>query len=218
MTPHAGVTGERTARSTTFTRLCLDPGIRIAGASLFRNDRLIAATLIRNPVKTGNGVAACVAMAREIFAWSCHTLYTIPTVGTDRRGDAVDELCTEWPKIYASRIRRGQTKEDPAYLLGLVGVGSALGALCYPATLTHVEPDTWKGQVPADSFTARILGRLEPDEIEVLAKAVLDVDPILLTDRIEALLKHSTAHNAIDSIGIGLYQLDRLTRRRVIHR
>lgn len=218
MIAQPGITGDSTPKRTTYTRLCLDPGIRVAGAALYRNDRMIAASVIPNPVKVGNGVAACVAMAREIFTWACHKLYTVPHLDSDRRGGTIDELCAEWPKIYATRIRRGETKEDPSYLLNLAGVGAALGALLPAATLTHVEPDTWKGQVPADAFTARILGRLEPDEIEALAKGILAVDPVLLTDRIDRLLKHKTAHNAIDAIGIGLYQLGRLQRRRVIHR
>lgn len=195
--------------STTSGRalLTLDPGIRRAGSALFFGSRLIAATVVDNPVKRGAGVAACVAMGQAIAEWA------------SRAGlGLIHDLIVEWPQVYASQIRKGQSPGDPNDLLSLVGVGCALAAQLPDATLHERRPAEWKGQVPGDTFTARILGRLEASEIEVLARGCLRNDPILHTDRIRNLLKSGTAHNAIDAVGIGLDHLGRLGRRRVIPR
>lgn len=193
-------------------RVMLDPGIRIAGPAIFCDQKLIATTLITNPAKTGNGLAACVSMGREVAAWVLHTMRTLTL------RIMPDEVVTEWPHIYARRIMERKTREDPNDLPPLAGVGCVLGAMFPSAVLLSYEPAAWKGQVPGDAFSARILERLDRDEIEVLAKAVLRTDPILYTDRIAALLKHGTAHNAIDGIGIGLHHLGRLKRRRFYSR
>lgn len=206
------ITGSTTSSTGSRILLTLDPGIRIAGPAIFVGQKLKAATLIKNPIKTGNGVAACCSMALEIYAWLVHRLHIL------RQPPRVDDFIAEWPHVYASRIREGKTKEDPNDLPPLAGVSCALGMVLSGAHREHVEPSLWKGQAPGDTFTARILGRLEPEEIEVLAKALLRVDPILCTDRVDALLKHPTAHNAIDGVGIGLYRLGRLARRRVYSR
>ena len=182
--------------------LTLDPGIRNAGIALFRGPALILASVVKNPETSGNGPLACVRMAQRIVA----------TVGCE-----VDEILVEWPQVYATRIRQGVTREDPNDLIPLAGVGCALGAMYPRASLQHVRPAEWKGQVPGDAFTARILGRLAQIEVERLA-STLRTDPILHTDRIAALMKHSTAHNAIDAVGLGLYKLGRLHRERVIAR
>jgi len=68
-------------------------------------------------------------------------------------------------------------------------------------------------------MTARILAALDRDEVEILARSILQrEDPILYTDRIKALLKHPTAHNTIDGVGIGLHRLGRLKAKRTIVR
>lgn len=198
------------------TLITLDPGIRLAGVGVFVNTRLAAANVVKNPTKTGNGVDACVSMGQEVATWARVTLYRLihERAKVGHETTAVDEFLAEWPQVYTA----GKGKGDPNDLPPLAGVGCAVGACLRPTALLHVLPAVWKGQVPGDAFTARILGRLEPNEIEVLAKALLREDPILLTDRIDKLLKHSTAHNAIDAVGIGLYHLGRLDRRRVIPR
>lgn len=200
MTPHAGNTGICTSRETRrpHTLLSLDPGIRVAGAALFRGSTLIAAELIRSPEKTGNGVRACVVIAQEIMSWAAHTLH-MRTVGP-MAARTVDELIAEWPKIYATRLRAGKTKEDPNDMPPLAGVGAALGALVYPATLNSVAPSDWKGQVPPDAFLDRIVGRLSSEE------------------RTHLPAEGAKAHNVIDAIGIGLHHLGRLDRHRVIAR
>jgi hypothetical protein len=184
------------------TLLALDPGIRHAGVALFVDRRLVASEVVRNPLKVGNEVLACVSMAREIGHWLLSRELLIGDLLAIRPGDPrtteelVDELIAEWPQVYAVGKGRG----DPNDLPPLAGVGCALAALLPNATLNSTLPAAWKGQVPGDAFLSRILDRLDTTE-----RACVDVSK-------------STAHNAIDAIGLGLFHLGRMDRRRVIPR
>lgn len=55
-----------------------------------------------------------------------------------------------------------------------------------------VLPHEWKGNLPKDVCHARILQKLSPSELEVIAKA-------------REIISKSYQHNMLDAIGIGLY-------------
>lgn len=192
--------------------LSLDPGIRLAGPALFLGDQLKAAALVCNPIESGNELAACVEMGRELAAWvriQCRELGI----------NEPDEIAVEWPQVYASRIREGKTREDPNDLPPLAGVDCALAAHFPDATLYSSKPALWKWQLDKPTACARILSRLGESEAGALAKGVLGTgDPILYTDRINRLMSHRTAHNAIDGVGVGLSHLGRFKKHRVIAR
>lgn len=195
--------------------LCLDPGIRLAGAALFIDGLLIGARCIPSTA-TGNGAHACAEMAREVIMWARHVGSLSGTGGRSSGSPFIPtEYVCEWPQIYASRIREGKTDEDPNDMIALAGVSSAVAVLAGAPT-THYLPKEWKGQVPKKVMTKRILGFLAEQEIEIASKGILRTDPILYTDRVAALLKSPTAHNAIDAVGIGLHHLGRFDRQRVL--
>jgi hypothetical protein len=109
----------------------------------------------------------------------------------------VDHLALEWPRVYATRIRAGQSSGDPNDLLGLAAVDTAIVALL-DAPSTSYCPSEWKGTVEKSVMGARIIGRLSANE----AALVMSITPA------------SKRHNAVDAVGVGLFHLGRLAPRR----
>lgn len=166
--------------------LAVDPGIRGCGCALFKNGVLVDAAYIVNRVKTGNKADEAVEMALNV---ANHFV-----------GD-VSELVVEWPQIYATRIRRGETKEDPNNLLALCGVDAALAALLAVQT-TSVSPAEWKGQMKKEACHLRIETRLSDAEQKIVDAAAREAGAL--------------AHNMLDAVGIGLFRLGRFDKKRVI--
>ena len=106
-------------------------------------------------------------------------------------------LVIEWPQVY----RAGKSKGDPADLLPLVGVGMCLAGLLHPGAIKSPTPAEWIGQLPksttgdpwASARGQRIGSRLSDVERGRVVPS----------------------HDAVDAVGIGLYCLGRLERRRV---
>lgn len=168
--------------------LAVDPGIRGCGCALFEERKLIAASYVANPEKTGNTAEAAVSMAHAIRAWA-DTYW-------------VDEMALEWPRIYATRIRRGLTKEDPNDLLALTAVDSALLMRLRAGKVACYAPPDWKGQMKKEPCHARVADRLSDTEWKVLKAADEEAG--------------SLAHNVWDAVGIGLFHVGRFERKRVI--
>jgi hypothetical protein len=169
--------------------LSVDPGIRGTGLAVFSGDdhRLFEATYLESPCTRGSGAAEAGTMASWVRGWITYD----PT-----------ELALEWPRIYASRIRAGDSPGDPNDLLALSGVDAALAALFWPAPATSYAPSDWKGQLTKEACHARIMTRLDSSEARIVSAATA--------------LAKSKAHNVLDAIGIGLHHLGRLARKRVI--
>lgn len=170
--------------------LAVDPGARGCGCALFQDKRLVRAAYVSNPceVTADEGRAAAAgAMAAAVASWL---------------GCYIDALAVEWPRVYATSIRRGTSHADPNDLLPLAGVDAALAALVAPNTCASYCPSEWKGQVPKDTYALRILDRLDASELAIV-EAVSDSCK-------------SKAHNVVDAVGIGLHHLGRLARRRVL--
>lgn len=171
--------------------LAVDPGIRGCGVALFRAGLLAEAAYVKNSYKSGNRATEAASMAKDVVDWLGDTI------------DELDELAVEWPQIYVSQLRagKGKKKADPNDLLALCGIDAALAALFKVSTKSY-QPHEWKGGVDKDPHHLRIEGRLQPSELRVASEAREDAG--------------SLEHNVMDAIGIGLFHLGRLERRRVI--
>jgi hypothetical protein len=180
--------------------LALDPGIRGAGCALFdeAGAELRAAAYVRNPKRSGNGPAECVALAQAVDEWLGKAVVNL------RIGN-LDEVVVEWPQIYTA----GKQIGDPNDLLALVGVDAAVCALAScgrPVRLTHYLPRAWKGQLPkGEVFETRVLDRLVGTEVFRLDTALAQTPA-------------SLRHNVYDAVGLGLAHTGRFDRKRVFPR
>jgi len=179
---------------TTGDLLAIDPSLTSVGAALYRGGVLIAAHRIRMPVGNRPIGARCLRMAQEILSWAigCHA--------------EPRTLALEWPQVY----KAARSKGSPNDLIGLAGVGMAVaGALAVAVAQRNITlevvtptPAEWIGQLPK-STKASTAGT-SPRAIFILGK---------LTDEESILVP--TQHDVIDSVGIGLWALDRLVPKRV---
>lgn len=112
------------------------------------------------------------------------------------RVSTVDVLAAEWPQIY--QRGQGRTKGNPNDLVPLAGVIGAVAADVSPKQTRIFLPSEWKGQVPKDTMKSRIVGALTDAELSRVPKRL--------------------AHDGYDAIGVGLFALGRLARKRVIDR
>ena len=170
--------------------LAVDPGARGCGVALFRGGALAACAYVRNPAEVTADVgraASAGAMALAVQRWA---------VGL------VDDLAVEWPRVYATAIRRGASRGDPNDLLPLAGVDAALAALLASARCSSYAPFEWKGQMSKDAMAERIMSRLAEGEFALLEAACDNAG--------------AKAHNIVDAVGIGLHHLGRLAPRRAL--
>ena len=165
--------------------VAVDPGIRGCGVATFNEGKLVRAAYVKSHAKTGNGPGACRGMANAVRDWL---------------GPAAGTLVFEWPRVYASRIRAGQTKTDPNDLLALCGVDGALAALYPYATAECYAPSDWKGQIPKPKTG-------DPYIVETRIRSRLDLTETAAAEA--GAVPASLAHNVWDAIGIGLHHLKR---------
>lgn len=104
-------------------------------------------------------------------------------------------LVTERPQIYSY----GKGKGNPNDLIALAEICAGF-ASHWSGPWETVLPRTWKGNIDGDAMTERIRDRLSIAE--------------------ERNVKHAGAldHNIYDAVGIGLWKLGRLGKKRVIAR
>lgn len=181
--------------------LTLDPAIGSSGATgvaLFNGAQLAAAGVIRKPAALGDGIAAQCEVARLAVAWF-HAWRD--GVAGSSKFDGDDVLVAEWPQVYPGP--RGRGKDPNRAILPLCGVVAHVSGML-PAYVQRVQylPREWKGSIDGDAFTARIYGRLSPQELAI----------------VNAVTPAGLRHNAADAVGLGLFHLGRLERRHVIHR
>lgn len=144
--------------------IAVDPGTEQAGFALFENGKLIQAELIKEK-----------GSLKEHRAWrvSCRIGELLVPGAT---------LVIEHPQVYA------RSPSDPDDLLALALVVGGVLALHKGGEI--VRPREWKGQVPKNLMTARILRQLDADE-RALCKQIND------------------NHNVLDAVGIGIWKLKR---------
>lgn len=179
----------------------IDPGVRGAGLALFLErtpqapGQLVAATYVR---VVGDGYfAEAVELSRKTSAWLASKITRFISL----------RVILEFPKVYPHSEKRDKKtgkviKVDPNDLvnLGAAAYATALGAESFNVgTFTRVYPRDWKGTMDGDAMTERIRDRLTPPELAALDPAV----------------PASLAHNMLDAVGIGLWDVDRLERVRV---
>ncbi len=102
---------------------------------------------------------------------------------------SLDVFVTEYQQTYATRYQVGNQDD-------IIQLACTTGAICHAvAAKERVEylPRQWKQQVPKDVMCARIESKLTAAEIATF-------EPMPKTLR----------HNAVDSVGIGLFYLGRL--------
>lgn len=183
--------------------LSVDPGIRHCGASLL-GPALVAATLIKNPVKRGNGLEAAMAMALEVAAWA-------------RSKGTPSTVVVERMRYYPD----GRSPGDPnVTLFPLIGVAHAVAALFPEAEHHEYIAREWKGTLDGVLFTQRIRERLTDSEF-----ATIKLPPTACA-RCRARLgsycvngeEGCGADHVFDAVGIGLKSLGRLDRVRVFPR
>lgn len=156
--------GDESSTAGSNTLLAVDPGTEQAGFARFEGSRLVQAELIKEK-----------GSLKEYRAWRVAV----------RIGDLLvpgASLVVEHPQVYA------RSPGDPDDLLALSLVVGGVLALHKGGEI--VRPREWKGQVPKNLMTARILRQLEPDERELCKK---------INDN----------HNVLDAVGIGLWKLKR---------
>lgn len=172
--------------------LALDPGYAQgngAGWAAFDATGLWCCGYVRGPAaKTGSVLERALVVAREVCM---------------RAPDVIDELVSEWPKMYRPDGQKGDQNDLP----GLAACAAAVAAL-YDSTVrvTAYLPHEWTGGLTEEQLNARILSRLAPDE-----QAVLEIGARRPTAK-------ELDQNALDAVGIGLHHLGRLKARKVYPR
>jgi hypothetical protein len=108
----------------------------------------------------------------------------------------------EWPQVY----RTGRGKGDPNDLLALAGVDSAIAALLLrqlgEVSVDYVLPQAWKGTLDGDVLVRRVQERVTPEE----------------RARVWLPSAESLHHNVWDAVGLALWSVGRMAKRRVVGR
>jgi hypothetical protein len=163
--------------------LAVDPSVRSVGVALFVGRALRAAVRVQaEPVEGEEVGERWLRVADLVVAPNARLLWPSTVI-------------YECPQIY----RAQRSKGDPNQLLGLVGVGASIAALCRargPVRVLTPTPAEWCGQVAkattgsakASPRARRILSRLSPTEAA------------LVPDQ----------HDVLDAVGLGLHALGRL--------
>lgn len=161
--------------------LAIDPGLRCLGAAYLADGVVVDAALIRAGNKTDRGPNQWADMADATAAW----------VG-DR---PVSTVVIEFPIIIKTgRGRFAGAKPDD--ILRLACIDAAVCGAVKAYQYVEYTPPQWKGTVPPDVMTERIIGWLTDDE-----NALFDGMP------------ESLKHNAIDAAGIGVFHARRVGER-----
>lgn len=153
----------------------------MAGAAYLVNGVVVDAAVIRSGNKTDRGADCWLDMAKAFSEW----------VGER----PVDTLVYEFPIIIKTgRGRFAGAKPDD--LLRLACVDAAVCSAVQAYQYVEYTPPQWKGTVPPDVMTARILGWLSAEE-----NKLFDGMP------------ESLKHNAIDAAGMGVVYARRVGER-----
>jgi hypothetical protein len=191
--------------------LSVDPGVTCPGAAVFdlETKRLLHARHFKNTLSfSEHGLTVVRVLANQIIDWALG--------GGDRCGL---DLVIEWPQIYGGGRSGG--RKDPNDLLALAALDGALamGMARYDGDPpVHYTPHEWKGSKKKNPTARMILDRLnEGDETPNVEGIVDFLHDLEKAEARGAECKHPTM-NALDAVGVGLFHLGRLNRRRVIAR
>lgn len=171
--------------------LVVDPGIRGCGVALFSLEKkLVACAYVKNPLKTGNGIAEVLSVAKASRDWAYCNLCEFD----------FSHFVGEWPQIYTASKSKGDNND----LLPLVGVVCSI-ATTLSVPVTQYFPREWKSQLTKEATLERVCDRLDITEMSILGAAMRDAGK-------------SLAHNVVDAAAIGLHYSGRFTPRKVYPR
>lgn len=162
----------------------VDPGIRGCGVAAFEDGFLVAAAFVVASRSKDSRASGAATTARAVVEWLI--------------GRGADELAVEWPRVYATAIRRGDSKADPNDLLPLAGVDAAIASILGGVPVYSYVPSEWKGQMPKDVCQRRVKTRLSLAESHIAETAT----------------SGASGHNVWDAVGIGLHHLGRFAPQR----
>lgn len=175
--------------------LALDPSVNSPGISLFRHGVLVGCARVKIPDEISElaPAARCLRVANELAAWWGETRGKVECY--------VRTIIFEWPQIYKATKSKG----NPNQLVPLAAIGNSLAAMLSminvnhgvrPPELLSPTPAEWTGQLPKSTRPGqawksprgkRIASRLLEGEREIIP----------------------AQHDAIDSLGLGLWALGR---------
>ena len=169
--------------------LVLDPSTTRCGLALFREGTLVAAGCVKNTLGTKADILARVVHMAEACADWYNDFGADPT-----------EIVVEWPPVYSPNQER---KGGPKSVIALAGVCGAL-AMTIGCRCTSYLPADWTQQVPKNKAVKG--AKKSPRAVKILSR---------LTQSERVVWDSIKYDDAIDAIGIGLWHLGRLDRRRV---
>lgn len=162
-------------------RLYIDPGMRCTGWALYSEDGEAHADADGRVVACGLSRAGANVPALVLPAYHRRQIQKETAPFSSSHG-AVVEVVSETPWV-----RRGRTKGDPQDLHTLSLIAGRLAE-------RYVYPHEWKGTANGDVFCRRILSLLTEDEHSL----------------VEAVRPASLRHNAIDAVGLALWDQGRM--------
>lgn len=160
------------------TLLSIDPGFRYLGYSVFSEGTLLEAGLLKS-AETPSSWAV----------WGKQPPSFLHLVEVIRKFDWVEQCSAviEYPKVH-------KDTPNPEAIVKLAAACGAYTGLLQAAGfgLIWVEPYTWKGNVPKEVSTRRILAKIPKEDYSKISN-VRD-------------------HNILDAIGIGLWATKKINR------
>lgn len=169
------------------TLLALDPGVRYPACALFADRELVSASRVKLPgnIAKLNMGERVRRIGNLIHEWVVGVLIDVP----------LDRLVYEVPQIY----RQGKSKGDPNDLIPLALLSGYVSGRWPSTEVCGLKPREWCGQLPkltkGDPWTSP-RGELVARRLDAAERACI-----------------VSSHDAIDAVGIGLHDLERLRRR-----
>ena len=168
--------------------------LEAAAAVLLEVAKVVTRLLAVDPGTNVTGWASFADARRvECGGWRADGLYEMLSkllLVRENEKFASERTAVERPQVYSQRKWRG----DPNDLVGVALVAGAVAALFPP--VDFVLPHTWKGSAPKDVVAERVRGALSEEELRRLPPKM--------------------RHDVWDAVGLGLWSLNRLDKRRAI--
>jgi hypothetical protein len=169
--------------------LGIDPGLRAIGWATVEDDGTLFACGLARGALSGRGPDAWGTVVLEA------KVQIVQTGAPALAGLGGLRVVCEFPQVYAP----GKGKGDPADLLELAAIVGALSEALGRGGFRTVLPRAWKGNVPKEIMTDRILASLSATDSTVYVTG---------TARVPVYLRH----NVLDAIGIAKWAAKRAGR------
>lgn len=176
------------------TLLSIDPGRLVLGYALWKESNL-----------TGVGLSVCKALSPAIPGSlqvsqlaAEHASQVGEAIILSTNFSHVQNCAVEFMVHYPDHGRKDTKQAQEAKAKDLLDLQAIAGWVAGQSSFNarHYTPAMWKGQMPEDVTTIKVVKALNDFEVDVLSRAKLQYP------------KH-LHHNLIDAIGIGLHALNR---------